>query len=71
MREAANTWQQNAIKLISDAVMSVKSENKNNVKGVKSEAQRSATDLRRQLEVLNKRYNELQTEHNLHKLHWP
>ncbi len=64
MREAANTWQQNAIKLISNAVMSVQSDNQNNVKEIKSEAQRSATDLRRQLEVLNKKYNELQTEHN-------
>jgi hypothetical protein len=64
MKEAANTWQQYAIKLISEAVIGVQSENKNNVKEIKNEAQKNATDLKRQLEVLNKKYYELQTEHN-------
>ncbi len=64
MKEAANTWQQNAIRLISDAVRNVQTDNKNNVKEIKGEAQRSVADLKKQLEILNKKHNELQTEHN-------
>ncbi len=64
MKEAASTWQQNAIRLISDAVRNVQTDNKNNVKEIKGEAQRSVADLKKQLEILNKKHNELLTEHN-------
>jgi hypothetical protein len=64
MKEASSAWRQHAINLISEAVKGVQSENKNNVKEIKNEAQRNATDLKRQLEAMNKKYNELQTEHD-------
>ena len=64
MKEALNTWQQHAINVISEAVKSVQSENKNNIKEIKNEAQKSATDLKKQLDAMNKKYIELQTEHN-------
>jgi hypothetical protein len=46
MKEVANSWQQHAIQLINEAVKGVQSDNKNNVKEIKNEAQKSATDLR-------------------------
>ena len=64
MKEAANAWQQHAIRVINEAVKGVQSDNKNNVKEIKSEAQKNVTDLRKQLEVMNKKHNELQTELN-------
>jgi hypothetical protein len=64
MKEALNSWQQHAINVISEAVKTVQSDNKNNIKEIKNEAQKNATDLKRQLDAMNKKYIELQTEHN-------
>ena len=38
MKEALNSWQQHAISVISEAVKSVQSDNKNNIKEIKNEA---------------------------------
>ena len=63
MKEAAFTWQQRAIKLIESATNGVQIDNKKNLKEIRNEAQKVNKDLRNQLAELNKKYNDLQTEH--------
>jgi hypothetical protein len=64
MKEAAFTWQQRAIKLIEEATCNVQIDNKKTIKDIQNEAQRSANELRKQLEELTKKHSDLQTEYN-------
>ena len=64
MKEAAFTWQQRAIKLIEEATCNVQIDNKKSIKDIQTEAQKTTLDLKRQLQELNKKHSDLQTEHS-------
>ncbi len=64
MKEVAFTWQQRAIKLIEEATCNVQMDNRKTIKDIQNEAQRSANELRRQLDELTKKHSDLQTEYN-------
>jgi hypothetical protein len=63
MEEAANSWQHKAIKAIEDAVAGVKKDNQGVVRDIMDESLRNTKELKRQLDELNKKYTQLQTEH--------
>jgi hypothetical protein len=64
MKEVAFTWQQRAIKLIEDATNSVQIDNRKTIKDIQNESQKATNDLKKQLEELTKKHNDLQTEHS-------
>jgi hypothetical protein len=63
MEEAANSWQHKAIQAIQDAVAGVKKDNQGVVRDIMDESLRNTKELKRQLDELNKKYTQLQTEH--------
>ncbi len=71
MKETAFTWQQRAIKLIEEATCNVQIDNKKTIKDIQNEAQRSANELRKQLEELTKKHSDLQTEYNFARCSHP
>ena len=64
MREAAHTWQLRAIRLIEQATNSVQEDNRKNLAEIRNESQKVNKELTRQLDELNKKYSDLQTEHS-------
>jgi hypothetical protein len=63
MMEAANAWQHKAIQAIQDAVAGVKKYNQGVVRDIMDESLWNTKELKRQLDELNKKYTQLQTEH--------
>jgi hypothetical protein len=62
MKEAALTWQEKAIKSINDTAAALQKDNKRVIR--KSEVSHETKELKKQLEALNKKHTELQTEFN-------
>ncbi len=64
MKEAAQAWQEKAIKSINDTAAALQKDNKSMIREIKSEVSHETKELKKQLEALNKKHAELQTEFN-------
>jgi hypothetical protein len=64
MKEAALAWQEKAIKSINDTASALQKDNKKVIRDIKNEASQETNELRKQLETLNKKHVDLQTEFN-------
>ncbi len=64
MKEAAQAWQEKAIKSINDTAAALQKDNKKILREIKSEASLETKDLNKQLEDLNKKHADLRTELN-------
>jgi hypothetical protein len=62
MKEAALAWQEKAIKSINDTTAALQKDNKRVIRDNKSEASQETKELKKQLEALNKKHTDLQTE---------
>ncbi len=62
MKEAALAWQEKAIKSINDTAAALQKDNKRVIRDIKSEASQETKELKKQLEALNKKHTDLQTE---------
>ncbi len=62
MKTVALAWQEKAIKSINEAAANLQQDNKKLLRDIKNEAAQEAKELRKQLEILNKKHADLQTE---------
>jgi uncharacterized coiled-coil protein SlyX len=62
MKEAALAWQEKAIKSINDTAVALQKDIKRVIRDIRSEASQETKELKKQLEALNKKHTDLQTE---------